>query len=192
MKAMNKNASYIEGDATLDDILLKANIKTARALITTLPVDADNLYVVLSARALNPGMVIISRASNESSEVKLRMAGVDNVVMPERVGGTHMANLVVRPDIVEFLEHVSIHSEDPTLLEEIVCDTLPEQTLNKSINEIGIRRVTGTNIIGYKTADGRYILNPKPETKLFAGSKLFVLGTSEQIEKMKEILNSGN
>ncbi len=191
VKSMNKNGSYIEGDATLDEVLVKANIKTAKALITTLPIDADNLYVVLSARALNPNMIIISRASNESSEVKLRMAGVDNVVMPERVGGAHMANLVARPDIIEFLEHVSIHGDDPTTLEEIECDSLPEQALNKTINEIGIRRVTGTNIVGFKTPDGRYILNPSPDTKLFQGSKLFVMGNPDQITKMREILKSG-
>ncbi|MBC8486270.1 MAG: potassium channel protein [Bacteroidetes bacterium] len=187
VKNLEKSGRFIEGDATQDETLLKANIRTAKALITTLPVDADNLYVVLTARALNPDLIIISRASNESSEAKLRMAGVDSVVMPERVGGAHMANLITRPDIIEFMEHVSVHGDDPTNLEEIVCSDLPEQARSKSIYEIGIRKKTGANIIGYKTTDGRYILNPSADTKVIPGSKLFVLGTPEQIEKMKEI-----
>jgi voltage-gated potassium channel len=187
---LNSNDSFIEGDATLDAVLLKANIKTARALITTLPIDADNLYVVLTARALSPNLEIISRAASESSETKLRMAGVDNVVMPERVGGAHMANLVMRPDIIEFMDHVSMHGQDPTTLEEIVCGDLSENVKLKSIFEIGIRKVTGANIIGYKTPDGRYVLNPNPDTKVIPGTKLFVLGTPDQISKMRDILKS--
>jgi voltage-gated potassium channel len=182
--------NFIEGDATLDEILIRANIKTAKGLITTLPIDADNLYVVLTARALNPDLEIISRASNESSETKLRMAGVDSVVMPERVGGAHMANLITRPDIIEFLDHVSLHGQDPTTLEEIICSDMSENLKLKSIFEIGIRKVTGANIIGYKTPDGRYVLNPTPDTRVIPGTKLFVLGTPEQINKMREILKS--
>ena len=122
----------------------------------------------------------------------MRMAGVDNVVMPERVGGAHMASLVARPDILEFMDHVSVHGENPTSLEEIICDELPENSKSKSIYEIGIRRITGANIIGYKTPDGRYILNPSPDTKVIPGSKLFVLGTPDQITRMREILRENN
>lgn len=187
---ITSNDTFLEGDATLDETLIKANIKTARALITTLPIDADNLYVVLTARALNPDLEIISRATSESSETKLRMAGVDNVVMPERVGGAHMANLVTRPDIIEFMDHVSLHGDDPTTLEEIVCSEMSESLQLKTIFEIGIRKVTGANIIGYKTPDGRYVLNPNPDTRVIPGTKLFVLGTPDQITKMREILKS--
>lgn len=190
VKNQDKTISLIEGDATQDEILLKANIKTAKSLISTLPIDADNLYVVLTARALNPDLVIISRASNESTELKLRMAGVDNVVMPEKVGGSHMANLVTRPDIIEFMDHVSVHDEDPTSLEEFQCPEQRDGEAVKTIGEFAIRRTTGANIIGFKTPDGRFILNPKPETKVIPGSKLFVLGTPVQIEKMKRILSS--
>jgi voltage-gated potassium channel len=185
----NNKSIFILGDSTQDETLEKANIKFAKSLITTLPMDADNLYVVLTARALNPNMNIISRGSSGSSEKKLRMAGVDSVVMPESVGGAHMADLVTRPDIIEFLEHVSVHGEDPTLLDEIVCPDLPDEVKSKTIYEIGIRRKTGANIIGYKTADGRYTLNPSPDTKVNPGSKLFVLGTPEQIVDMKKILS---
>lgn len=190
VKNLDKTIVFIEGDSTHDEVLLKANIKTAKALITTLPVDADNLYVVLTARALNPNLEIISRASSESSETKLRMAGVDNVVMPERVGGAHMANLVTRPDVIEFMDHLSVHGQDPTTLEEFECSALSDVDKAKTIGEYAIRKTTGANIIGYKTPDGRFILNPTPDTRVMAGSKLFVLGTPDQIANMKNILKS--
>jgi len=185
---MGKPVRFIEGDATQDEILLKADIKTAKSLITTLPNDADNLFVVLTARSLNPDLKIISRASSESSEKKLRMAGVDSVVMPERVGGAHMATLVAKPDVVEFLEHLTIHSYDDTQLMEIMCKNVPDDLMHKPIREIGIRRKTGANIIGFKTVSGEVIINPSPDTMLIPDSKLFVLGTIEQIDQMKAIL----
>ncbi|MCK4569759.1 MAG: NAD-binding protein [Bacteroidales bacterium] len=190
MQNLNEDFRFVEGNATNDDILEKANIKNARALITTLPDDADNLFVALTARSLNADMIIISRASNESSDKKLKIAGVDNVVMPERVGGAHMATLVAKPDIMEFLERISVHGAAPTNLEEIVCSGLPENIMDKTIYEIGIRKKTGANIIGFKTQDGEFILNPSPELRVSRGSKLFVLGTPEQIANMKKMIMS--
>ena len=180
----------IEGNATDDEVLIKADIKTAKSLITTLPNDADNLFVVLTARTLNPSLKIISRATSDSSEKKLRMAGVDSVVLPERVGGSHMATLVAQPDIVEFLEHLTLHSDTPTQLMEISCNELPDDMKNKPIREFAIRRKSGANIIGMKTAKGELIMNPSPDTKLIPEAKLFVLGTIEQIDDMKAILSS--
>lgn len=178
---------FIEGDATNDDVLIKADIKNAKALITSLPNDADNLYVVLTARSLNPGLKIISRASNDSSEKKLRMAGVDNVVMPERIGGTHMATLISKPDVVEFFEHLMLQDSNQAQLMEIICTELPEKFINKPIREIDIGRISGANIVGFKTAEGEVIINPTGDTKLVPNSKLFVLGNAVQIDKMKAL-----
>jgi voltage-gated potassium channel len=190
LKHMGKEAQFIEGDATLDETLKKAHVEKARALITTLPIDADNLYVVLTARSLNPSLKIISRASDESSEKKLKIAGANSVVMPEKVGGTHMAILVARPDVLEFVEHLSIHGEDPTKLVEITCMNLSPEVADKTFHEIGIRSKTGVNIIGFKSPEGSYLLNPSPGTPVSKGSKLFVLGTSEEIRKVKALLRS--
>lgn len=192
MQHINDNIRFVEGNATDDDILEKANIKKARALISTLPNDADNLFVALTARSLNPTMTIISRASNKSSDKKLKIAGVDNVVMPERVGGAHMATLVAKPDIMEFLERLSVHGTAPTNLEEIVCSELPAEVLDKTIYEIGIRKKTGANIIGFKTPDGEFIINPSPDLSVSRGSKLFVLGTPDQILSMKEMIKGAS
>lgn len=182
---------FIEGDATSDETLLKADIKTSKALITSLPNDADNLYVVLTARSLNPKLNIISRASDESSENKLRIAGVDSVVMPERVGGAHMATMVTQPEVVEFLEHLNLHDEYSVMLEEIVCTDLPSWLRGKPLKEVELRKKTGANIIGIKKTTGEFLINPSPDTILMDNYKLFVLGTKEQITALKELINSG-
>jgi len=185
-----KPIRFIEGDATEDGVLVKAGVVKAISIITTLPNDADNLFVALTARSLNKDLRIVSRASSESAEKKLRFAGVKSVVMPEKIGGAHMAKLIARPDIVEFLEYLSIHGEDPTNLEEIECQNLPEEFINKTIYEIGVRKKSGANIVGFKTPEGKYIINPTPDTVVIPNSKLFVLGTDDQIESMKKILGN--
>ncbi len=184
----NKDKNFVQGDATDEKILIKAGIKTAKAIITSLPDDADNLFIVLTARFLNPDLIIISRASSDSSYKKLKIAGADNVIIPEKVGGTHMAHLVAKPDIVEFLANLSVQGAASTNLEEIVCSKLPEKFKNNTIYELDIRKKSGANIIGFKTAEGKFIINPSPDTLLIPNSKLFVLGTQEQIKEMKKNL----
>jgi voltage-gated potassium channel len=99
-----------------------------------------------------------------------------------------MATLVAQPDIVEFLEHLTLHSDTPTQLMEIACKEIPETLRNKPIRDFAIRSKSGANIIGMKTAQGDLIMNPSPDTKLIPESKLFVLGTLEQIESLKDLL----
>lgn len=176
---------YVEGDATHDDVLMRAGITEARALITALPNDADNLFVVLTARVNNPKIKIISRASEDNSDTKLRHAGVNNVIMPDRVGGAHMAQLVVKPDVVEFIDMLTGQSSVHTHIEEIQCNALPDTYLGRSIMDLDVRKKWGANIIGFKTESGEYVFNPSPDTEIQKGSKLFVLGTSAEISNMK-------
>ncbi len=185
-----KNIIFVEGDATLDEVLIDAGIHHAKALITTVPIDADNMYVVLSARALNPNIKIISRASNESAQQKLIIAGANSVVIPESVGGAHMASLVINPDILNFFNEIFIPGEDSPNLVEFTCSNMNPEFQNRTIEELKIRIKTGANIIGLKTSDAKFIINPAPNTRLLPDSKLFVLGTPEQIEYMKLILSS--
>ncbi len=191
LRHMDKDFTFVEGDATNDDVLERANIANARALITTLPNDADNTYVTLTARALNKDLLIISRASNESSEKKLKVAGANNVIMPERVGGAHMATLVARPDVMEFLDNLSVQGKAPTNLEEIVCSELAGELPDRNIAQLGIREKTGANIIGLKTPEGEFILNPSSGYKVTNGTKLFVLATPGQVKKLKQIIREG-
>ncbi len=182
-----ENLLYVKGDATRDEVLIKAGIQNAASLITALPSDADNLYVVLSSRQLNKELTIVSRASNDSSDNKLRIAGANNVIMPDKLGGDHMASLLVTPDIVEFVDMLSIDSDDAINLEEIIVEDLPEEFLSKSIRDLDLRRKTGCTVIGFKTPDNHYVINPDADTELLSNSKLIVLGNSEQIRKLNKL-----
>jgi voltage-gated potassium channel len=178
----------LNGDSTKDETLIKAGILRAKALITTLPVDADNLFIVLTAKHLNPNLTIISRASDDNSDTKLKIAGATNVIMPDRVGGAHMASLVMKPDVMEFIDFITAEGGDNINLEEIDFNTLSEGLQHKTLKDLEIRNKSGANIIGYKTATGEYIVNPSADTKIIPQSKIFVLGTPDQIRKLKEIL----
>ena len=180
------NVLFIEGDATRDETLKEAGIANAKALISALPDDAANVFVVLTARGMNPKLKIISRASDESSELKLKRAGADNVIMPDKIGGTHMASLVVKPDVLEFLDFITEHVH--IKLEEIPFSSLPEFLQYQNISELIKRNVSGTNLIGIKTAGGQYMINPSPDLAMEPGAKLFVLGTQEQVMQLREIL----
>ena len=177
---------FVEGDATLEKYLEKAGIETARALITTLPKDADNLFVVLTAREMNPNLLIISRASMDDSDKKLKRAGANNVIMPDKIGGAHMASLVIKPDVIEFMDYVMGQGSSSVNLEEITFENLPDELKNKSIKELGIREKSGANIVGLRTPEGEYIINPSPDILIMAKAKIFVLGTLEQIDAFRD------
>lgn len=177
----------VRGNATTDEVLLNAGILKASNLITTLPSDADNLFVVLSARQLNKNCKIISRASKQSSYSKLKIAGADNVIMPDKLGGNHMASLIATPDVIEFVDRLTIEGETTANLEEIAVDDLPKEYLNKTILDLDLRKKTGCTVIGYRNPDKEYIINPEANCKLISGSHLIVLGRPEQISKLREI-----
>ena len=181
------NLLNIQDDATLDETLLRAGIKNAATLITALPSDADNLFVVLTANQLNNTCKIISRASNQSSYSKLKIAGASNVIMPDKLGGDHMASLVVTPDVIEFVDQLTIEGETTANLEEIAVDDLPKKYINKTILDLDLRRETGCTVIGIRTPIRDYIINPEAETALTNGSSLIVLGRPEQIVKLREL-----
>lgn len=177
----------IQGDATLDETLIKAGILKADNLITALPSDADNLFVVLTARQLNNGFKIISRASNETSYSKLKIAGADNVIMPDKLGGDHMASLVTTPDVIEFVDRLTIEGETTANLEEIYVNDLPKKFWGKTILDLDLRKQTGCTVIGFRNPDKDYIINPEASTKLVQKAHLIVLGRPEQIAKLREL-----
>lgn len=186
----NFDYPFITGDATMEDVLLKAGIEKANAIITTLPIDADNLIVSLTAREFNDKIQIISRASDEHNNSKLIRAGADKVIMPDKIGGQRMAKLVIEPDTIEFLENIILQSDSDIRLAEISCDILEQCNLNRTIAELDIRNTIGINIVGIKSADGKYIINPTPNHRLDNNDKLFILGNNEQINAFKKYLAS--
>ncbi|MCG9970743.1 potassium channel family protein [Christiangramia crocea] len=182
--------NYIIGNATEDDVLMGAGIERASTLICTLPRDADNLFIVLSARQLNKDLRIISRATEENSYKKLKLAGADNVIMPDRIGGSHMASLVVVPDLVEFLDNLSVSGQQDSInVEQIPFSKVCSDGKEKTIAETDIRKRTGCSIIGYKSPSGNYVVNPEPGLKLEKESKLIMIGRPDQIESLKKLFS---
>lgn len=185
--AAENEVLFVHGNATHDDILLKAGIYKAKALITSLPKDADNLFIVLSARALNADLKIISRASEENSDKKLIIAGADSVIMPDKVGGARMATLVFRQDMIEFLEVVNGKGGDVSNFEEVLL-TRKLLPVSIQLKDFHFVERTGVNIIGLKTKNGDFVVNPPENTQLVSGMKLFVLGSMEQMRMLRNLL----
>ncbi|WP_282051013.1 potassium channel family protein [Maribacter aquivivus] len=180
---------FIEGDANDDDVLLEAGIERSKYLIATLPDDAANLFVVLSARQMKKNLFIISRASLVNSQKKLILAGANKVIMPDKIGGDHMASLVVMPDLITFMDKLSMEGEHTTNLEEVAIEDFANQIDCNSLRDLDLRRKTGCTIIGYISPDGEYTINPEADMKLQPKSKVIVLGRPEQIKKLNEMFN---
>lgn len=176
---------YLHADATEDEVLIQAGVERARALLVTLPEDADNVFIVLSARSLNANLQIISRASNTGASAKLYKAGASNVIMPDMIGGTHMATLVSKPDVLEFIDFLSGEDGESIHIESVSYDMLPETIKDKSLGVIMDWKKTGVNCIGIKDGNGRFVINPPTTTLVQKGMKVIVLGTREQISEMK-------
>ncbi|OWY19414.1 potassium channel protein [Sphingobacteriales bacterium UPWRP_1] len=178
---------YLHGDATHDEVLEMAGIRQAKSLITTLPDDAENVYVSLTARQMNPSLRIISRALSQKSEAKLKLAGANEVITLEEMGGFFMATLIGKPDLVTFFRILSYETSASVSLEEIGFEHLPDDNSPLTIRQLNIRENSGASVIGLKTLSGDYIVNPSPETVLKRGMQLFVLGNHDQILKFQEL-----
>ncbi|NCO62303.1 MAG: potassium channel protein [Flavobacteriales bacterium] len=185
-RLMFDNVPHVIGNANEDEVLLKAGVDRASCFISALPSDADNLFVVLSTRQINKNINIISRASQDSSYDKLKFAGANNVILPDKIGGDHMASLVVVPGLMEFLDNLSIVGKSDINIEEVAVEKLYNTKDIKTIKDLDLRRKTGCTVIGYKNEKGEYIVNPEADIKLVPNSKIIVLGRPEQID----VLNS--
>lgn len=176
---------FLKGNAIEDEVLVKAGIEKASHLITALPQDADNLFIVLSARQLNAKLTIISRAGEETSYKKLKLAGANNVILPDSIGGQHMASFVVSPDLIEFWENLSYGGNQGVNLEQLSYEQMFDDKHSCTIKDLRRMSNTGCTIIGYKSPEGTYVVNPSPDTELTPGSKIIVVGNTSQIKHMQ-------
>ncbi|TCK05180.1 potassium channel family protein [Phorcysia thermohydrogeniphila] len=185
------NLIYIHGDATQDETLIKAGIKSAANLIVATANDADNLFITLSAKNLNPKIRIVTRANREENVLKLKRAGATEVILPNVIGGLRMASLAIRPSVVSFLDIVTHHGEIDLRLEEV---NVPKGSPfhGKLLKELEIPKKTGVIVIGVRREDGSFILNPTPTTMVLEGDALIIIGTREQAEKLKELVKGGS
>ena len=179
---------FVLGDAIEDETLVQAGIDKASSLICALPSDADNLFIVLSARQRNKNLKIVSRATEETTYNKLKLAGADNVILPDRIGGEHMASLIVVPDLVEFLDNLSVSGEQDSMnVEQVPFDKLCPDGKEQAISDLDVRKLTGCTIIGYHKPNGEYIVNPDPSLIIEKNSKIILIGRPNQIESLKKL-----
>jgi voltage-gated potassium channel len=174
-----------KGDATSDETLREVGIEKAKGLITVLPTDAENLYVVLSARGLNPRLFIVARASDEGAEQKLLRAGADEVVSPYNIGGLRIAHKVLKPVVVDFIEFATKSSNLDIQLEEIVIQESSELA-GLSLDECGIGRDLGIIIVAIKQSDGTMQFNPTFRSTINAGDTLIVIGEVSRLRVLED------
>ncbi len=179
---------FFKGNALSDEVLVATGIKRAKNLISALPNDADNLFVVLSARQLKPEITIVSRVSEESNQSKLALAGANHVIMPDKIGGDYMAALLTVPDLIHFLGALDWWPDEISPnVEEVSLSKIPKAYQNKSLAEIQFRKKTGCNVIGYQDENGKQVINPDANHSLSAQGKLIVLGSSEALQKLNRM-----
>ena len=166
--------------------MLKAGIIQAKGMICCLSSDADNVFTVLTGRELNPDLYIVSRAISDKADVKLRKAGADNTVSPNEIGGIRMASLVLRPAVVSFLD-VLTHAGDVILDLEEVEVTAGSPLRGLSLAEARIPELTGLIVIALSKHGGKLLFNPKSELNLSEGDRMVVLGSADQVEKLRGI-----
>jgi voltage-gated potassium channel len=177
----------ILGDASDDAVLLKAGIQRASGLIVTTSDDANNLYIVLSARALNPKLFIVSRAVDDSSVPKLIRAGADRAISPYAIGGRRLAHLILSPAVVDFFDTVIKKDTESLNLEGIkVQRSAP--VIGQSLADLKLREQTGANVLVVLRGD-RVLPNPDPDLVLQSGDQLLALGTSSQLDRLEALVS---
>ena len=179
--------NVILADATLDESLNLAAISKAKAIITTLPNDADNVFISLTAKELNPEIEVIARANEERSEKKLLRAGANKIVKPDALGGVHMAQLITKPVVIEFLDLLNGLSTTDLILDEFSSQELKLVYRNKTLRELDVRKNTNAMVIGYKNSNKGFTFTPSSNTKISEECVLILLGKHSDIAKFREI-----
>jgi voltage-gated potassium channel len=174
------------GDVTEDSVLKQAGIERAKVLVAVLPSDADNLYVTLSARVLNPNLFIVARAEQETAEAKLRRVGANQVVSPYVIGGHRVAQAVLRPTVGHFLEQATrLNAADYQIEEAVIAKTSP--LCGKTIREANLRDDMGVVVIALRALDGEIVFNPKGDSVLESGCVVVVVGRREQLDELERL-----
>ncbi len=180
------NHGYIavQGEASEDEVLLAAGIERASGLVAVVSTDADNLYITLTARGLNPSLFILARSSGSTgTRTKLIRAGASKVISPYYIGARRMAQLILRPAVTDFIDLAMYASELDLRLEEIAVSE-SAAFVDKNLMESGIRKSHDVIVVAIKRQDGSMHFNPKPDTMIRAGDILIVLGESDQINAL--------
>jgi voltage-gated potassium channel len=185
-KAESSGMLAIVADATRDDSLRQAGVLRARGLIAALPSDAENLFIILSARTLNPKLTVVTRASEEEAEEKLRRAGADTVFTPYAMTGRQLADSLLRPHVVEFLDFGRSNIGPKVTMEQVCVTTNAE--LTKTFGQLLELRRSGVIVLAIRKPGGETTFNPPPEFEISAGDVLIVMGERSNLQKLEQIL----
>jgi voltage-gated potassium channel len=190
-QAEHEGYRAIQGDATLDESLLKLGIDRAICLVCTLPSDAENLYTVLSAKTLNPQIRAIARASNEEAIQKMRRGGADEVISPYITGGKRMAAAALRPQVMDFVDGILSSGNSSFYIEEVRLDQNCPY-LGQSLRDAHLRSLSGALVLAIRRVDGTLIGGPSADTLFMENDLLICMGTSEQLRTLNRILSPLN
>ncbi len=187
---------FLEGDAINDEVLVEAGIEKASGLIATLPDDEANVFVVLTARQLNPRLLIVSQAAEERTTRKLIKAGANRVISPKKIAGRRLAAMVLKPSLLNFLDIVVEGGELDMRLEEVGLES-GSPLIDKTLKEAGIGQHTGAIIVGINAPEGRIRINPSTTSTLSSvnlgeGDVLIALGNEDQLQRLREFVRKGH
>jgi voltage-gated potassium channel len=179
---------YIAGEATIEENLLKAGIERASNLIATLGTDADNVFLVLLAKGLNPNLYVVARASQNTSKKPLNTAGADVVVSPFDIGARRMAHAILRPNVIRFLEFAFADEDTDIHIEEIAVAE-SSKLAGVSLQESGIRQDYNLMILSIVQSDGEMVFNPSADTTIKSGEKVIAVGSIDSLTRLEKVLN---
>ncbi|MEH1942310.1 MAG: potassium channel protein [Nostoc sp.] len=187
-RAQTEGYTAYQGDATLDDTLLKVGIERAICIVAALPSDAENLYIVLSAKTLNQAIRVIARASTEEALQKLRRGGADEVISPYITGGKRMAAAALRPQVLDFVDGILTGADRQLYMEEFLLDPAFCPFVGQSLQKARLRSQSGALVLAIRRVDGTLIGGPTGDTVLMPGDRLIGMGTAEQLRSLNQIL----
>lgn len=188
-KATDAGMLAVVADATHDDSLREAGVLRARGLIAALPSDAENLFIILSAKTLNPDLTVVTRASEEEAGEKLRRAGADTVFTPYSMAGRQLADALLRPHVVEFLDFARSHI-GPKVTMEQVCVAPKAEFTSKPLGQLLASRKSEVIVLAVRKPEGDTIFNPPAEFEISSGDFLIVMGERSSLQKLEQILTS--
>jgi voltage-gated potassium channel len=187
--AVNAGMLAIVADATQDDSLREAAVLRARGLIAALPSDAENLFIILSAKTLNPKLTVVTRVSEEEAGEKLRRAGADTVLTPYAMAGRQLADVLLRPHVVEFLDFARSNI-GPKITMEQVCVTSNGEFTRRTLGQLLDLRKSGVIVLAVRKQGGETIFNPPAEIEISVGDFLIVMGERSSLQKLEQLLTS--
>lgn len=186
--AQAEGYTVYQGNATLDETLLRVGIERAICIVAALPSDAENLYTVLSAKTLNPSIRAIARASTEEAVQKLQRGGADAVVSPYITGGKRMAAAALRPQVMDFVDGIISGTDRQLYMEEFLLDAATSPFVGQTLGQARLRAQTGALLLAIRRAHGELIGGPTADTLFMSGDLLIAMGTAEQLRDLNQLL----